>query len=170
MLKVYLGSTNPVKIASCEAVLSPQGYQVIGLEVDSGVNHQPLTDQETMQGALNRALQLPPKTLRIGLEAGVEFHQNKLFLVNWGVMIDECDYQYWAGGTRIPLPDEFIEKIIKQKQELSDVMAQVYHKINIKHQEGAIGFFTKNFVRRVDIFTHLIKLLYGQYLKRMEDI
>ena len=37
---------------------------------------------------------------------------------------------------------------------------------DIKHKEGAIGFFTKNLVKRKDIFVHIVKLLYGQYLRR----
>lgn len=166
---VYLGSTNPVKIASCEEVLNPLGYEVIGLNVNSGVNKQPLSDEETIKGAINRALQLPTNGLRFGLEAGVEWHNKQLFLVNWGVLIDEANNYYYAGGTRIPLPEDFNDYILIKNLELSDIMDLFYQKENIKHQEGAIGFFTNNLVKRIDIFTHIVKLLIGQYFKKMEE-
>jgi non-canonical (house-cleaning) NTP pyrophosphatase len=35
---------------------------------------------------------------------------------------------------------------------------------NIKEKEGAIGYFTNNQIIRSDIFVHIVKLLYGQYL------
>ena len=40
---------------------------------------------------------------------------------------------------------------------------------NVKHRDGAIGFFTEGMVKRVDIFEHIIKLLYGQYLHGGKD-
>ena len=32
---------------------------------------------------------------------------------------------------------------------------------NVKHRDGAIGFFTEGMIKRVDIFEHIIKLLYS---------
>lgn len=161
MNKCYLGSQNNVKLDAVKEVLSD--FEVIGLSVDSKVSKQPLSDEETIQGALNRALSLPKDGLRIGLEAGVHIHNDKLFLVNWGVLID-FDYNvYYAGGTRIPL-DEFIkDKLFREKKELAEVMDEYLNTSGIKFKEGAIGYFTNNYVKRKDIFIHIVKLLYGQY-------
>ncbi|MFA7436298.1 MAG: DUF84 family protein, partial [Bacilli bacterium] len=120
MTKCYLGSQNIVKLAAVEEVLSD--YEVIGLKVDSGVGSQPLSDLETIRGALNRANALPKDGLRIGLEAGVEIHNNILFLVNWGVLIDTDDNIYYAGGTRIPMDSFIKDKLFIEKKELADVM------------------------------------------------
>lgn len=164
MTKCYLGSLNNVKLDAVKEVLSE--YEVIGKDVDSGVGKQPLNDSETIKGALNRALALPKDGLRIGLEAGVHIQDNILFLVNWGVMLDFDDNIYYAGGTRIPM-DEFIkDELFINKKELAEVMDDYLHRDGIKYKEGAIGFFTNNQVMRKDIFTHITKLLYGQYLRR----
>lgn len=161
---VYVGTTNIVKIRACREVIEPYGYQVIGKESNSMVSNQPKSDEETMTGAINRALNLKEGYLRIGLEAGVNYQKGILFLVNWGALIDENENIYVAGGTRIPLPKEIEKLIINDKLELADAMDTYYKTVDIKHANGAIGFFTENQIKREEIFTHIVKLLYGQYL------
>lgn len=161
---VVIGSTNRIKIGACRKVLEPFGYQVIGKEVDSMVSDQPKTDEETIQGAVQRAFNLQEGYLRIGLEAGVTYQSGVLYLVNWGALVDENENVFLAGGTRIPLPKVIEQLIMQDGLELSDAMEEYFHQINIKHNEGAIGYFTSNLVVREEIFIHIVKLLYGQYL------
>jgi len=164
MTKCYLGSLNKVKLEATKEVL--KDYEIIGLSVESKVGNQPLNDTQTIEGALNRALALPKDGLRIGLEAGVEFHNNILFLVNWGVLIDKDDNIYYAGGTRVPMDDFIKHKIFTQKMELADIMDEYLNIDGIRERDGAIGFFTCNQVKRKDIFVHIVQLLYGQFLRR----
>ena len=63
MSKIYIGSKNPAKIAAVEEVFI--NYSIISQDVDSGVSCQPIGDEETIQGALNRAL----KFLQIQFES-----------------------------------------------------------------------------------------------------
>lgn len=162
MNRIYLGSTNKAKINAVMKAIPD--YEVIGIPVESKVRPQPLDDEETIQGALNRAQQLPKDGLRVGLEAGVNLHNGILFMVNWGVLIDEKGQVYYAGGTRVPLTEEIKHGILVKGEELSTVMGQISTIENIKEKEGAIGYFTCNQVVRSDIFVHIVKLLYGQYL------
>lgn len=164
--KVYVASTNEAKVKACKEVLND--YQVISLKVDSLVSSQPKSDEETIQGALNRAKALPKDGLRIGLEAGVNFHNDRLFLVNWGVLIDEEENVYYAGGTRIELPDFVKKGIFDEGKELADIMGETFHDQDIRLKQGAIGIFTNNQIKRVDIFIHIVKLLYGEYLYKMK--
>ncbi|NLD26522.1 MAG: DUF84 family protein [Acholeplasmataceae bacterium] len=166
MTKCYVGSLNKVKLAAVKEVLND--YEVIGMNVNSNVGAQPKCDAETILGAKNRALALPDDGLRIGLEAGVQFHDDTLFLVNWGVLIDQ-GHIYYAGGTRIPLPEFVKEKIFSEGQELATVMEDYLQINDVRSKEGAIGFFTNSLVKRKDIFVHIVKLLYGQYLRREEN-
>ena len=163
-MKVYLGSKNIVKINATKEVLEPYGFEVIGVDVDSKVSAQPKCDAETLQGAYNRAKALPSNEFRIGLEAGIEILDNQMYLTNFGVLIDPNNNVYKAGGTRIVLPKEIAKLILEDKMELSDAMETYFNTLDIKHKEGAIGYFTNNLVVRKDIFTHIVKLLYGQYL------
>ena len=168
-MKVYIGSTNRNKVQAAEEVLKPYGHEVIGMEVDSKVGAQPKCDLDTITGAKNRATALPKDGLRIGLEAGIEFLDGIMYLTNFGVLIDLNDNEYYAGGTRIPLPQEIAKLIMEDKYELSDAMGHYFATQDIKHKNGAIGFFTNDLVIRVDIFTHIVKLLYGQYLFKNKE-
>lgn len=163
-MKVYLGSKNIVKINATKEVLEQYGFEVVGVDVDSNVSAQPKCDEETILGAYNRAIALPEKSFRLGLEAGIEMLNEQMYLTNFGVLIDPNDNVYRAGGTRIVLPNEIAKLILVNKMELSDAMETYFNTLDIKHKEGAIGYFTNNLVVRKDIFTHIVKLLYGQYL------
>ncbi|MCK9536129.1 MAG: DUF84 family protein [Bacilli bacterium] len=166
MRRCYLGSLNKVKLAASKEIL--KDYEVIGMSVESGVGKQPLSDKATIAGAFNRAQALPKDGLRLGLEAGVQMHGDILFLVNWGVLFDEDDIPYYAGGTRIPLPDFIKQSLFEEKKELAEIMDRYLCTNDIKQKEGAIGYFTASMVKRKEIFTHIVKLLYGQYIKRRE--
>ncbi|MDY0064718.1 MAG: DUF84 family protein [Bacilli bacterium] len=168
MVKVYIGSLNPVKIAAVQKVF--QEEQIIGMEVNSKVSNQPFSDEETIQGAINRAKELPQDGFRIGLEAGVQEHLGKLYLVNWGVLLDQHDNMYIAGGTRIPLPAMVQKRLIQKTEELAVIMDDIYHTDQIKHKEGAVGLFTANYVKRIDIFIHITLLLYGQYQAQNKEV
>lgn len=163
-MKAYIGSKNVTKVNAVKEILEPLGYEVIAMDVPSGVSNQPKDDEETIKGAYNRANSLPKDGLRIGLEAGVEILNDDLFLTNYGVLIDELGNVYKAGGTRIVLPDVLKKGIFEEGLELSDCMEKYFGENNIKNRNGAIGFLTCNQVERIEIFTHIIKLLYGQYL------
>lgn len=166
MFKAYLGSTNPVKVSATKKVLT--NFEVVGLSVDSKVGSQPMSDEETIQGAQNRARALPTDGLRLGLEAGIQKHLGQYYLINWGVLIDENNNMYVAGGTRIPLPNHVIDQITANKKELAEVMEEETKIDGIKHKDGAIGYYTNSKVKREDIFIHIVKLLYGQYLHKKE--
>ena len=160
--RALIASTNKVKVEALKEVLTD--YEVIAMKVDSGVSNQPKSDEETILGAVNRAKGLPKEGLRFGLEAGVTKQFGKLYLVNFGALIDMDDNIYTAGGTRIELPKIIEDKIFNEGKELADIMEEVYNEKDVRSHQGAIGIFTSNMVKRVDIFTHIIKLLYGQYL------
>lgn len=167
-LKVVVGSSNRIKITAISNVFA--NYHVEGIAVSSKVSAQPITDQETMRGALNRALGARRYgDIGIGLEGGIQQTTFGMLLVNYGALVDQNNKIYIAGGARILLPIE-IAKEIYQGRELGDIMDQYTKKNNVKYNEGAIGVFTNNFVKRIDLFEHIGKLLYGQMLAGKNDI
>jgi hypothetical protein len=56
------------------------------------------------------------------------------------------------------------ELIFDKGLELADAMKEHFNVEGIKHQNGAVGYFTSDLVKRKEIFIHITKLLYGQYL------
>lgn len=167
-LKVVVGSTNQVKVQAIANVFA--NYEVTGMAISSKVSAQPMTDQETIKGAINRAIGAKRYgDIGIGLEGGVQQTTYGLLLVNYGALVDEVNNLYIAGGARILLPNEVAKEIYLGK-ELGDVMDKYCHKIGVKHDEGAVGVFTNNFVKRQEMFEHIGKLLYGQMLNKQNAV
>lgn len=87
---VVVGSTNPVKVKAVENMFREWRLhaEIRGMEIDSGVGDQPMSDEETIQGAINRAngaLQSDPQAVYgVGIEGGVTETPQGLFLCNWG--------------------------------------------------------------------------------------
>ncbi|MFC0270342.1 DUF84 family protein [Metabacillus herbersteinensis] len=166
-MKIAIGTTNPTKVnAVKEAFASLISAEFQAVSVASGVAEQPLSDEETISGAINRANAARLEcdvTIGIGLEGGVVKTKMGYFLCNWGAIIDGNNEPIVAGGSRILLPTELGEQVFNGK-ELGDVMDEYTNQHNVRQNEGAIGIFTSGYVNRTEMFTHLSKLLLGQYL------
>lgn len=160
-MKIIIGSKNPTKIKAVQDIFYNE--EVISLDVPSNVSVQPFSDDETMEGAINRAKQCASdKAIGIGLEGGVMYVQDQLFLCNWGALVTPNKEVYTASGARIPLPDE-IDVQLKAGFELGDLMDIYAKKKGVRHKEGAIGIFTNEKVSRHEMFAHVVKLLRGQW-------
>lgn len=164
MLQVAIGTKNPAKVDAIINGFDGIEANFLPTSVSSGVSEQPFSDEETIQGAINRAkaaLESEGADLGIGLEGGVVETEFGMFLCNWGAIIDKDNEPIIAGGARILLPDE-IAKELKKGIELGDVMEAFTKQKDIRSHEGAIGIFTNHYVTRKDMFTHVVKLLVGQ--------
>ncbi|MBZ0287666.1 MAG: DUF84 family protein, partial [Anaerolineae bacterium] len=80
MKTVLVASTNPVKVQATrngfERMFPKDHFRVSGTSVPSGVSDQPMSDDETYQGAVNRALaaadRMPEADFYVGIEGGIE--------------------------------------------------------------------------------------------------
>lgn len=67
-MRVAIGSKNPAKINAVKNVFKDE---IISVDAESGVSEQPMSDEETIKGAINRAIQaaeLGEAEIGIGLE------------------------------------------------------------------------------------------------------
>lgn len=170
-MKIVIGSTNKTKVEAVKNIFT--NWTVIAKSVPSGVSPQPIGDEETLQGAMNRAKAAQASergSVGIGLEGGVMYIQNELYLCNWGALVDTNGTIYTASGARIKLPPSFQDDI-NRGCELSDIMNEYTKRHDIRFHEGAIGIFTNHLVLRAEMFSHVVKLLKGQmeYWQGMKD-
>lgn len=171
-MKVIIGSKNPAKIAAVKNGFSQLEAEFIALDIPSGVSAQPFSDEETIKGAVNRAmgaLKEGSGDIGIGLEGGVQETSAGLFICNWGALAAKNMKPIIAGGARILLPEEIAARL-RAGEELGPVMETFAKQKNVRHHEGAIGIFTNGMVNRVDMFTHVMKLLVGQYTYALEPL
>ena len=154
MKTVIIASLNPAKInavkSAFEAAFPQQEFDFKGVSVASGVADQPMSNEETYQGAVNRvcnAIQaIPEGDFYVGLEAGIEGN------VTFAWMVIESNGQ--RGESRsasLMLPPQVIEKLA-HANELGDVMDEVFGTDNIKQKGGAIGLLTHNQLTRSSVY------------------
>jgi inosine/xanthosine triphosphatase len=166
-MKVIIGTKNPAKVNAVQTAFDGYEAEFISMDVASGVQEQPFSDEETIKGAVNRALAALENgggDIGIGLEGGVQEHENGLFLCNWGALAVKGDNNspFIAGGARVPLPEEIALRL-RAGEELGPVMDDYTKKENIRKHEGAIGVFSNGRINRANMFSHVMNLLVGQY-------
>ncbi len=77
---VIVASRNPVKRGAAEGAFARmvpgESFEMVGVDVDSGVADQPLSDQEALGGAEERAAAVaelrPEADFWVGIEGGIE--------------------------------------------------------------------------------------------------
>ena len=164
-MKVIIGSTNPAKIAAVKNVFSYQQTEFLSLDVASGVSEQPFSDDETIRGAMNRAigaLEQGKGEIGIGLEGGVQESEQGLLLCNWGALASNEFDPIIAGGARFLLPEEIAQRL-RAGDELGPVMEDYAKKANVRKNQGAVGILTNGLINRAEMFSHIMNLLVGQY-------
>jgi inosine/xanthosine triphosphatase len=164
-MRVSVGSKNPAKINAVKEAFKEYQYEIISIDAESGVSEQPMSDEETIKGAINRAIQAAEKAgadIGIGLEGGVQQTPYGLVLCNWGALAAKGMEPIIAGGARLPLPVEVARQLLNGA-ELGPVMDEYAKKQNVRKSEGAVGIFTNGQINRSEMFTHVMKLLAGQY-------
>ncbi|MGG5252563.1 DUF84 family protein [Neobacillus sp. SM06] len=164
-MKIVIGSKNPAKIQAVQNVFQAAEAEFISLDIPSGVSEQPFSDEETIQGAINRAknaLKSGEGDIGIGLEGGVQETSQGLILCNWGALATTEFDPFIAGGARVLLPIEIANRL-RAGEELGPVMDDYAKKQNVRKTEGAIGIFTNGKISRAEMFTHIMGMLVGQY-------
>jgi len=164
-MKIVVGSLNPVKIQAVTEAFETVNSSVSGLSVDSKVRDQPLSHEETRQGAINRAracVQQTEADLGFGLEGGVFISEGLLYLCSWGALVDKEDTVCVVSGPTFRLPSVF-KKPLLEGAELNEIMHEIFGIRELGSKEGAIGFFTKGVTNRKEVFKQMAQILWGQY-------
>lgn len=178
-MHIFVGSTNPVKINATINAASEHWpeVKVVGLSVDTGVAEQPRSDEETKQGAINRAKaalkeglkqDIEGEVLGMGLEGGVEDEGEEMWTTVWGAVIDKEGNLGLSGGSRFLVPAEMANKI-RTGEEMGPVTAKVLNEENlerIKTEEGLVGIVTEKFVDRTEEYQSIAKLALGMWYGR----
>lgn len=154
-----LGTTNEAKRL---AVVQATGVNPVCCKVPSGVADQPMSEEETVLGAINRAkaalAQLPDCQIGLGLEGGLAFEET--FTGQW-YLISIC--AAWDGsrlflgkGLGFPVPHQAVERIEREGIELSQVVDEWSGLTGSNHQGGAYALLTADRIRRADVFRQAV--------------
>ncbi|WP_303968264.1 DUF84 family protein [Sporosarcina ureae] len=164
-MEFILGSENQAKKRAVVRIIERclENSSVSSVSVSSGVSAQPMSEEETRQGAINRSVAVANDTYGIGLEGGVHMIADTMYLCNWGALTTPEGKTYTAAGAQIPLPEELADEI-RSGRELGDAVDDYFKKRNVRMSEGAMGMLTAQLVPRDALFEHIMQLLIGQLL------
>jgi inosine/xanthosine triphosphatase len=170
-LIIAVGSARKPKLAAVrEAVdgmkdLLPAGtsIEIVGVEVDSGVNPTPLSREESMCGARQRADALQriakqeakPWNYFVGLEGGldsvVENGERRVFLESWAYVSDGTRGHFGRSGA-VELPEALAEEVSVKGIELSIAIDRFAGEAGIRDAQGAWGVLSANKITRQEAF------------------
>ncbi|AHG03149.1 hypothetical protein HALDL1_05760 [Halobacterium sp. DL1] len=147
-MRVAVGSGNPVKRAAVAAALPDATVEAV--TVESGVAEQPWGDDETVEGARNRAQRALGEgyDLGVGLEGGVHQRGGQLFLVMWAAATDGERVEL-GGGPRIRLPNDVAARL-RDGEELGPVMDDLLDTSGVAENQGAAGVLTDGITDRTE--------------------
>jgi inosine/xanthosine triphosphatase len=169
---IAVGSARLVKMNAVSAALTSFGsflsgdteFEVEGVDVPSGVRHTPLTREDTMAGALQRAEALrnvardknAPWEYFVGLEGGLDVVREGgsqwVFLENWAYAADRGGRGFFGQSGAILLPAPLIESVVNQGVELSEAIDSFAGSRGIRDAQGAWGILTQNLITRQEAF------------------
>ena len=159
-MKIIVASANPAKIRAVQEafsqIFSGQPLQCSGQKTVSGVAAQPMTSEETLQGALNRlqavAAAAPGADYYVAIEAGLDGDCSFAWIV--------IAHQGRISKTRsasLPIPPAAL-MALQQGEELGDVMDRMFAQHNVKQQGGAIAMLTNHLLTRSSVYQQAIIL------------
>lgn len=169
-MKIAVGSKNPVKIEAVhlafQSLWPDQEFIVEGVSVPSGVSDQPMSDEESIKGARNRArqaLEITNFDYGVGLEGGLHQIGEHYFNCGWIVVIDKNGNEGIGSTVKILTPPRIL-KFVKEGLELGDANDVVFGKTNSKQGEGHVGLMTKNIITRSDGYKHGVIVALSRFI------
>ena len=171
--QIRVGSLNPVKISSALAGfnrLFEGPFSASGLAVPSGVSEQPMSDEETLTGATNRAdavrAQDADCDFAVGIEGGITRLGGQFYTAAW-IVINDAEGRVARGrsGT-FALPPR-VQQLVLSGMELGHANDLVFEEHNSKQSGGAVGSLTGGVISRAQLYEHAMILALVPFKNRL---
>lgn len=156
---IAIGSTNPIKVNAVKEVLLDytlfEGVEILSIEADSNVSDQPLSLEEIIQGAKNRAKQAfhqSTASYSFGIESGLMEAKGTQsgFLETCICCIYDGNAYSIGMSCGYEIPPEILSIVIDQKKNLGQACFESGVTTNKKlgASEGLVGILTKGRINR----------------------
>jgi inosine/xanthosine triphosphatase len=170
-ISVAVGSTRPLKLQAVSDAIHSFGsaldpgaqFDVVGVDVRSGVGHTPQSRSELMAGARGRVEALASLAHErgeqwrylVGLEGGLdvvhECGRRTAFLESWAFVSDGAGRESWGHAGGIVLPEALAAEVLDRGVELSAAIDAFAGAQGIRDAQGAWGVLTSNLITRHDV-------------------
>lgn len=179
-MKIIVASKNPVKVNAVKIGyerMFPNGAASFeGVSVPSLVSDQPLSDEETLRGALNRAkhakAEFSDADYWVGIEGGIAEQEGEMTAFAWIVIqSQEGIGRARTGAFFLPPP---VVALIKEGKELGEADDIVFGASNSKQQGGAVGLLTQQVIDRTSLYVEAVIMAFipfknpNLYIKQLQ--
>ncbi len=158
-MKIRLASHNPVKIAAVKETVSEFGFlknaELETVSVSSGISHQPLGLEETLQGAFYRAKNAFEKNaIGVGIEGGIipiPFPGKSLSVTTCCVFDGKNAFFGTSSAYELPIK---VGELVQQKGiEMEEALRQtgITDNREIGQSEGFVSLLTRQRITRKDL-------------------
>ena len=164
MKHIVIASHNPVKakaaLAAFRRSFPEETFSIEAIGVGSGVSDQPMSDEETLLGARNRASgareQRPKADFWVGIEGGIQDQGLEMTAFAFMVVLS-VDGEGNSRSAAFSLPHPVAEWV-RQGKELGEADDLVFGRTDSKKEEGAVGLLTGNVIDRAALYEHAMVL------------
>jgi inosine/xanthosine triphosphatase len=201
---VAVGSTRRPKVNAVTEALAAirtvsqflPSFEVLGIEVESGVRHTPLSREDLMAGARQRAEALVQMARAqnerwkyfVGLEGGLEViagldvipsldvvpeldvvseaSNRWVFLESWAYVTDGEGRGTFGQSGAVLVPETLVQTVVDDGLELSQAIDAFAGGHNIRDAEGAWGILTRNLTTRQDSFRAAVINAFAPFFNR----
>jgi inosine/xanthosine triphosphatase len=170
-IQIAVGSTRRPKLAAVTEALREFGpllapnaeFDIIGIEVESGVGHTPSNRAELMSGARQRAEGVQRMAREkseswryfVGLEGGLDILEDpagrRVFLESWAYVSDARSGHFGRSGG-VEIPDALAREVLHNGVELSVAIDRFAGAIGIRDAQGAWGVLSAGLISRTEAF------------------
>jgi len=160
-MKIAIWTKSPPKVAAIEEAIKTcpyfkwQDIEIIPLKVNSDISDMPISMEENMTWAKNRAKNSKKKIQAdyyIGMEWGMTKIDNKAYLF-WVVYILNNNWEWHFGFSNLmEVPAYFENKIYKENLELWPVLSEATKEENASKKWWAFGHWSDDILTRKDQF------------------
>lgn len=127
-------------------------FSVRGCPAESGIPAQPMSDAETLDGAVRRAKDAQTRDAGadywVGIEGGCEARFGELLTFAWIVVLSSKSDLVGKGRTGAFCLPKDVASLVLQGIELGDADDRVFGRRNSKQGNGAVGLLTGDVMDR----------------------
>lgn len=183
---IAVGSTRQPKVKAVREALDLIGpslgggaeFEILGVGVPSGVSHTPLSREEIMAGARQRAEALAtiahetaqPWKYFAGLEGGLDVVREngvrQVFLESWACVMDSSGRSSFGQSGAVVVPEELVRRVVDEGAELSNAIDEFAGGRGIRDAQGAWGVLTQNLITRQDAFRVAVVNAFAPFFNR----
>jgi inosine/xanthosine triphosphatase len=128
--------------------------EIIPALVESGVKPFPMSQSETLQGAINRAQEAkkmePTADFSVGIEGGLFRFNNTTYIQAIAAVMKGSNISV-ARSVALEIAQSFVDKLDPTSDASKDTVDKLMGRTNVFQNEGVMGVLTQNRLTRTQI-------------------